>query len=183
MTQVEDIAEHLQFRPAGEEDYPAIGGLVTSEEELFCVYPRGHYPFDVQQIRVLARERHELTVAIVKGKVVGFTNLYDMEAQYQAFIGNVIIEKTLRGCGIGRKMIGVMLKFCFEKHCLPKVNISVFSHNIPALVLYSRLGFSPFDLEERQDFAGQKTVMIHMTLPRKIYEERTGQTKMVMDDM
>jgi RimJ/RimL family protein N-acetyltransferase len=174
MTHVEGISEHLRFRPAVEEDYPAIGGLVTSEEELFFVYPRGHYPFDVQQIRVLARERHELTVAIVKGKVVGFTNLYDMEAKHQAFIGNVIIEKTLRGCGIGRKMIGVMLKFCFEKYRLPKVNISVFSHNIPALVLYSRLGFTPVELEERQDFAGQKTVMIHMTLPRKIYEDGTN---------
>ena len=182
MALIEDISEQLRFRPAVEEDYPAISGLVTSEEELFFVYPRGHYPFDVQQIRVLAGERHELTVAIVKGKVVGFTNLYDMEAKHQAFIGNVIIEKTLRGCGIGRKMIGVMLKCCFKKYRLPKVNISVFSHNIPALVLYSRLGFTPFDLEERQDFAGQKTVMIHMTLPRKTYEERAGQTKMVMGD-
>ena len=171
---VEDVSEELLFRPAVEEDFPAISGLVTSEEELFLVYPNGHYPFDVQQIRGLARERHELTVAILKGKVVGFTNLYDLEAQHQAFIGNVVIEKTLRGCGIGRKMIGVMLKICFEKYSLSKVNISVFSHNIPALVLYSRLGFTPFDLEERQDFAGQKTVMIHMTLPRKTYEERAG---------
>ena len=175
MTDVADISEHLRFRSAVEEDYPAIGALVTSEEELFFVYPRGHYPFDVQQIRVLAGKRHELTVAIVKGKVVGFTNLYDMEATHQAFIGNVIIEKTLRGCGIGRKMIGVMLKFCFEKYHLSKVNISVFSHNIPALVLYSRLGFTPFDLEERQDFTGQTTVMIHMTLPSKIYENGISQ--------
>jgi len=103
MALIEDISEHLRFRPAVEEDYPAIGGLVTSEEELFFVYPKGHYPFDVKQLRVLARERHELTVALVKEKVVGFTNLYDMEANHQAFIGNVIIEKTLRGCGIGRK--------------------------------------------------------------------------------
>ena len=66
------------------------------------------------------------------------------------------------------------LKFCFEKYRLPKVNISVFSHNIPALVLYSRLGFTPIELEERQDFSGQKTVMIHMTLPRKIYEDGTN---------
>lgn len=95
MALIEDISEHLRFRPAVEEDYPAISGLVTSEEELFFVYPRGHYPFDVQQIRVLAGERHELTVAIVKGKVVGFTNLYDMEAKHRAFIGNVIIEKPL----------------------------------------------------------------------------------------
>jgi RimJ/RimL family protein N-acetyltransferase len=180
MTIVEEISEHLRFRPAVEEDYLAIGGLVTSEEELFFVYPSGHYPFDVQQLRALARERHELTVAIVKGQVVGFTNLYDMEARHQAFIGNVIIEKTLRGCGIGRKMIEVMLKCCFDKYRLSKVNISVFSHNIPALVLYSRLGFTPFDLAERQDFAEQKTVMIHMTLPRKIYEERTEETKMVL---
>ncbi|MEE9232288.1 MAG: GNAT family protein [Nitrospirales bacterium] len=171
MTHIEDISEHLRFRPAVEEDYPAIGGLVTSQEELFFVYPRGHYPLDVEQIRILARERQELTVAIVKGKVVGFTNLYDMEAKRQAFIGNVIIEKMVRGSGIGRKMIGVMLESCFEKYRLSKVNISVFSHNIPALVLYSRLGFTPFELEERQDFAGRKTVMIHMTLIRKMYED------------
>ncbi len=174
MTHIEDISEHLRFRPAVEEDYPAIGGLVTSQEELFFVYPRGNYPLDVGQIRILARKRQELTVAIVKGKVVGFTNLYDMEVKHQAFIGNVIIEKTLRGCGIGRKMIGVMLERCFEKYRLSKVNISVFSHNIPALVLYSRLGFTPVELEERQDFSGQKTVMIHMTLPRKIYEDGTN---------
>jgi RimJ/RimL family protein N-acetyltransferase len=70
-----------------------------------------------------------------------------------------------------------MLKCCFEKYHLPKVNISVFSHNIPALVLYSRLGFTPYELEERQDFSGQKTVMIHMTLSRRIYED--GQNKKI----
>ena len=168
--QAANISEPLQFRPAVEEDYPSIGGLVTSEEELFFVYPKGHYPLDVQQLCVLARERHELTVAILNGKVVGFSNLYDLEAQKQAFIGNVIIEKTLRGYGIGRQMIGVMLRCCFETYGLSKVNISVFSHNIPALVLYSRLGFTPFAMEERLDFSGHTTIMIHMTLPRKSYE-------------
>jgi len=40
MTHIEDISEHLRFRPAVEEDYPAIGALVTSQEELFFRLPQ-----------------------------------------------------------------------------------------------------------------------------------------------
>lgn len=174
MTQKEEMLGHLQFRLAVEEDYPAICRLVTSEEELFFMYPQGYFPFDVQQLHVLAEQRYELTVATVRETVVGFTNFYGLEEKHQAFIGNVIIEKTLRSCGIGRVMIGEMLKLGFEKYGLQKVNISVFSHNIPALLLYSRIGFTPVVLEEQHDFTGQKILMLHMTVPRKTYENETS---------
>jgi len=111
---------------------------------------------DVEQIRILARERQELTVATVKGKVVGFTNLYDMEAKHQDFIGDMIIEKMVRGGGIGRKVIGVMLERCFEKYRLSKVNIAVFSHNIPALVLYRALDLLHLNWKNAKTLLGEK---------------------------
>lgn len=35
----------VEFIPATEQHYAAVGNLVTSPEELYLVYPSGHYPW------------------------------------------------------------------------------------------------------------------------------------------
>ena len=162
----------VQFRSATESDYQSICDLVTTKEELFLIYPDGTYPFSFEQLNTLAAVRKELTVALSGEAIVGFSNLYDYECQHSAFIGNVVVDKTMRGQGLGRKLIAFMLDLGFGKHQLQEVNISVFSHNIPALLLYAKFGFTPCQFEERENTQGQRMIMIHMTLPKSKYEER-----------
>jgi len=155
------------FREVTEQDYEGICKLIRSEEELFLVYPKGQYPFTVAQLHKIAQLRRELTVAVDGYKIVGFANLYNFKPQQSAFIGNVIIGESHRGSGLGRKIVTRMLSIAFEKHQLPVVNISVFSNNTPALLLYSDFGFKPYEIEEREDHQGQRAALIHMKLEHK----------------
>ena len=159
----------IQFRQATEMDFEAICNLITSKEELFLVYPAGKYPFTLDQLHTLSQLRKELTVAETDEKIIAFANLYDYEAEKFAFIGNVVVDKTLRGKGIGEKLIANMLQVIFQKNNLPEARISVFSNNTPAINLYTKFGFEQFSTEERTDPNGNNTTLIHMRLSHNKY--------------
>lgn len=155
-----------QFRAATEADFAAICALIPSREELFRVYPRGQYPFTVEQVRHLSEIRKALSVLTDGNKVAGFANLYDFSDNQRAFIGNVVIDTGLRGQGLGRNLVQYMLKLAFSEYALHEVHISVFSDNTPALLLYSSLGFKPYAVEERRDYNNKKMALLHMKLAR-----------------
>jgi ribosomal protein S18 acetylase RimI-like enzyme len=153
-----------QFREATENDFEGISKLVKSHKELFLIYPSGRYPFTVAQVRELYQTRKELTVAVDGNETIGFANLYDYEPSQSAFIGNVVIDKSYRGRGLGKEIMSYMLKIAYEKHNLPEVRISVFSENTPALLLYSSLGFAPYEIEERKNPQGNRVALIHLKM-------------------
>ena len=154
----------IELREASARDYQEICDLIKSETELFMVYPTGTFPLDVKQLEDLSKERKDLTVAINDSKVIGFANFYNYVALKSAFIGNVVVKHRLRGKGLGRKIVSYMLDLAFKKHKLQEVHLSVFSHNIKALLLYSSFGFRPYDMEERRDHANKRAVLLHMKL-------------------
>lgn len=156
-----------EFREAAEKDYAGICRLIRNENELFRVYPGGHHPLTVDQVRKLSQIRKELTVAVDDaGEVIGFANLYDFERGKTAFIGNVVIASGCRGKGLGKAIISHMLEKAFDFHDLPEVRISVFSENTPAMILYSGFGFVPYGIEERRDPQGRRVALVHMRLER-----------------
>ncbi len=155
----------IEYRVATDRDFGQICALIRNEDELFRIYPGGHFPFTVSQLRELARERMELTVADREGKVVGFANLYD-NGEGKIFIGNLVVDVSCRGEGIGRGLVQHMLERAYRYLGLEEVCISVFGDNTPALLLYSSMGFSPYDIEERTDPHGVRTALIHMQARR-----------------
>ena len=155
----------MHCRAAVPTDYEDICKLVPNEHELYLVYPRGTYPFTVEQVKHLSETRKELTVAI-DDAIVGFANLYDFKDKEKAFIGNVVIQKSSRGKGLGKQIIDHMVNAAFSKYGLGEVHISVFSDNVTALLLYSKLGFQPYSIEERQNYKTKRVALIHMKLAR-----------------
>jgi len=151
-----------KYREATENDFEGICNLIKSKEELFLVYPKGQFPLTVAQLRELSRVRKELTVAIEGNKIIGFANLYNYKQDESAFIGNVVIDKSHRGKGLGKEIVSYMLKQADIKHNLTEVMISVFSENTPALLLYSGFGFAPYEIEERKNQQGKRVALIHM---------------------
>ncbi|MEN8166413.1 MAG: N-acetyltransferase [Pseudomonadota bacterium] len=152
----------VEFLEAKEGDYQAICDLVSSPDELYWVHPRGHYPWTPEQIRRLASERKELTVAVREGEILAFANLYDLQPKSHAFIGNLIVGSGYRKQGIGREMLRHMLALAVEKYRLAEARISVFSHNVQALLLYADLGFTPYGIEERRDLHGERVALVHL---------------------
>ena len=161
----------LDYRRANADDYVAISSLITTPEELFRVYPAGRYPFTLEQVNQLALIRMELSVATVANKVVAFANLYGYEPNQHIFIGNLVIDQNYRGNGIGQGMVQYLLKQVFYKYRLMEARISVFSDNTPALLLYSKLGFEPYRVEERKNFERQRVVLLHMKMDRERYSD------------
>ena len=151
-----------EYRTATKEDFSEICALVTNEDELFWVYPSGQFPLTVDQLMKLSRERKDLTVVVEKERIIGFANFYKYIQGKSAFIGNVVIDKCNRGKGIGRNLILYMLERARKIHNLNEVHISVFNENTPALLLYSTLGFMPYEIEERNSPRGKRIALIHM---------------------
>ena len=161
----------LDYRRAKSDDYDAISRLITSPHELFRVYPAGRFPFTREQVNQLALVRMELSVATVAGKVVAFGNLYGYEPNRHIFIGNLIIDRVYRGNGIGQGMMQYLLKQVFYKYRLMEARISVFSDNIPALLLYTKMGFEPYRVEPRKNFEKQRVALLHMKMDRERYSD------------
>jgi RimJ/RimL family protein N-acetyltransferase len=156
-----------EYREVSENDYAGICNLIRSEEEMFLVYPNGRFPLTEAQLRELSRLRKELTVAVDGDRIIGFANLYDYRKCQSAFIGNVVIDVSYRGKGLGKGIVSYMLEQAFVRHDLPEVRISVFSENATALLLYTGLGFTPYGIEERQKRDGTRVALIHMKAVRE----------------
>ncbi|MGD8560262.1 MAG: GNAT family N-acetyltransferase [Gammaproteobacteria bacterium] len=155
-----------QIRAIHPEELKWIPPLIPDRDELFRVYPAGHYPFTHEQVQQLYSDRFEFTVICEDNNIVGFANLYDcIQGQY-AFIGNLFIAPDYRGHGLGTVLLQYMIKAAFEKYRLPEVRLSVFADNTNALALYTRFGFRVYDNEERVDPQGSTVKLLHMKLAK-----------------
>ncbi len=155
-------------RPATETDYPAISKLITNKEEFFLVHPGGHYPWTVAQLECLAAERSDLSVMEAEDEIIGFANLYQMEPRHHAFIGNVIIKASQRGHGHGHGLIKYMLQRIFQQHKLAEARISVFADNMPAIKLYTSLGFHRYAEEMREAANMPVRRLLHMRIAANV---------------
>ncbi|MET0092658.1 MAG: GNAT family N-acetyltransferase [Sedimenticola sp.] len=154
----------MELRKVTESDFEGIVRLVRTPEDLFYVYPKGIHPFSIRQLKHIAESRKELTVAVKNNEVVGFANLYNVELGKTAFIGNVVVSQDVRGQGYGRIIVRHMLLQAFEKYSVKEVRISVFSDNTHALLLYTNIGFMPYEVEERIKPSGARIGLIHMRI-------------------
>ena len=119
----------MELREADTQDFEAIVRLVPTRDDLFLVYPKGKYPFSVDQVHSLAKSRKELTVAVEREGVIGFANLYDIEKGKWAFVGNVVVAREFRSRGVGRLLVSHMIQKAFDKYGVSEVRISVFNES------------------------------------------------------
>ena len=152
----------LHFRPVEPPDLAVIAAFPQSPEELFFLYPRAFFPLTVAQLAEAVGQRTDSTVVERDGQVVGFANFYRWETGGICAIGNVIVAPSVRGQGVASALISHLVELAFGKHQAAEVRISCFHRNLAGLLLYPKLGFAPFAIEERPDWRGQRTALIHL---------------------
>lgn len=157
----------VKFRPLLPDDYQVICNLVLNKEELFMVYPKGQFPFTVDQFEAMLARRVEPTVLTIDGEVAGFAAFYQLRKARFVFIGNVIVDRNRRGSGLGRKLVSYMSEMAFGKYNLPEVRISVHNRNTRALILYTSLGFNPYAIQSKTDPRGHRVALISLSLRRE----------------
>lgn len=153
----------LQHRHVSDSDLQVICSFPQGEEELFYFYPKAMYPLTPEQLQIAIRQRSDSTVVECNGVVVGFANFYRWH-NGTCCIGNVVVAPSARGKGVAQFLIQTMIDLASIEHLATCVEISCFNHNAAGLMLYTKLGFEPFAIEERKDPDGRRVALIHMRL-------------------
>lgn len=156
----------LIHRPVAEQDIRLICGFPQSEDELFFLFPKATFPLTPSQLQDSIAQRADSTVVELDGEVVAFANFYRWEAGGSCSVGNVVVSPAARGRGVGHYLVERMKELAFSKYEAAEVAISCFNQNVPGLLLYWKLGFQPYSVEERTDKKGKRVALIHMRLRR-----------------
>ena len=156
----------LTHRPVAEKDIQRICGFPQTEDELYFLFPKATFPLSVSQLQDAIAQRSDSTVVELDGEVVAFANFYRNEIGGVCSIGNVIVSPAARGRGVGSFLIKHMANLAFSKHLAAEVTVSCFHQNTAGLLLYPKLGFQPYAIEERENKEGNPVALIHMRLPR-----------------
>lgn len=151
----------MYFTEAKKEHFPEIANLVSSPEELYLVYPSGHYPWSIEQLNALHEQRKNFTIAVVNGTVAAFANIYQVKTGESAFIGNLIVAEKYKQQGIGKALTMHMMCICRDSY-QAVAHLSVFGFNARALLMYASIGFKPYEVEPRQSHEGETVALIHM---------------------
>lgn len=152
------------FRPARKSDLKEILNFAIGRKELFYFFPSASYPLTIEQLEQQLSERHESTVMLEDGQLVGFANFYNVQNRNIAFIGNVIIKPQRRGQGLGEKLLQTMITSGFSQFQLQEVHLSCYSNNTAALLFYTKLGFKPYAIESRLDSENKPAALIHLKI-------------------
>ena len=156
----------LTHRPVAEKDIQRICGFPQTEDELYFLFPKATFPLSVSQLQDAIAQRSDSTVVELDGEVVAFANFYRKETGGVCSIGNVIVFPAARGRGVGSFLIKHMANLAFSNHLAAEVTVSCFNQNTAGLLLYPKLGFQPYAIEERENKEGNPVALIHMRLPR-----------------
>lgn len=159
-----------RIRPVEEKDLSHICLFPESEDELFFMFPKASYPLTPEQLKTAIAQRSDSMVVELDQIPVAFANFYRWEKSGCCAIGNVAVATSARRRGVGRYLIEQMIRLAFLKHDAQEVSVSCFHHNIAGLLLYPKLGFQPYAIEERRDHAGKRVALIHMRMTRNAFE-------------
>ncbi len=157
---------NVTFREVQNLDIPQICRLPQNEDELFFMFPRATFPLQAAELESAISQRQNSTVALINNSVAGFANFYQWEKLGRCSIGNVIVAQDYRRKGVAAQLIQHMVEVAFSAHQAQEVSVSCFCTNVAGLLLYPKLGFQPYAIEERQSKNGLPLALIHMRLLR-----------------
>lgn len=152
----------LSYRPIKIFDLEKICQLPQNKEELFFMFPKADYPLSVEQLEAIVINRSDSTVILYDNEIVGFANFYEVKENNYCSIGNVIISSDFRNKGIGKYLIETMESIALKKYNVREIHISCFNMNTKGILLYSKLGYIPYEIEERLNKEESKVALIKM---------------------
>lgn len=160
-----------QFRPTQSSDLKHILNFNLDRTELFYFSPSATYPLTLEQLEEQICKRHESIIMLNDKEIVGFANFYKVDKHNIAFIGNLLIKPEKRKQGLGKQLLQYMIKHGFTTLHLKQVHLSCYQDNLPALLLYKKLGFKAYAHEDRPDLntlmglpGKQQTQLIHLRI-------------------
>lgn len=152
----------ISIRPLIESDVEKICALPQSIEELYFFSPKTSFPLTPEQLTSAVAQRSDSHVVCEGDEVLAFANFYRWGKCAKCSIGNVIVSSAARGRGIASALMTHMVSLAYEKYSASEVTVSCFNSNVAGLLLYPKLGFKPYDIEERVGPFGNRVALVHL---------------------
>ncbi|MDH5446828.1 MAG: GNAT family N-acetyltransferase [Gammaproteobacteria bacterium] len=168
----------LNSRELNPTDFPTISAFAQTAEELFYIAPFADFPWQAKQFAEAIHDRLSNTVFLDGETIIGFANFYDYELGDNAFIGNVIINPEKRRAGYGKQVLQYMLEKGFTEHGFQEIHLSCFSGNTAGLLLYRKLGFKPYGIEQRTDYKNESVALVNFSLTESDYRQTLSDLKL-----
>ena len=149
-------------RPVEPDDLVVISKFPQNEKELYFMYPKAEFPLTVDQLQTSIDNRFDSTVVLLNNIIVGFANFYEAQLGQYCSIGNVIVNPLFRSKGVGIYLIGIMENIAIKNYNVTEIHISCFNQNVTGLLLYSKLGYIPYEIEKRLDKKSVQAALIKM---------------------
>ncbi len=74
----------------------------------------------------------------------------------------MIVNPIFRAKGVGTYLINIMEEKAISKYKVKEIHISCFNQNVTGLLLYSKLGYVPYEIEKRFDKKSLPVALIKM---------------------
>lgn len=134
------------------QDFDLLISWIDSPEFLMqWAGPTFSYPLDREQLnQYIKGANKEYSQAYIykvilteTNETIGHISLNNVDINNRsARIGKVLIgDKSIRGKGVGERMVKAILKIAFNNLSLHKVGLGVFDFNEPAIRSYEKVGF------------------------------------------
>lgn len=151
------------LRPARNDDASAIADLASSPEDVRQAAPSDRFPLQARDVqRWLEHERRSGFVLEEDGHVIAYGELNPEPDRAHGFwIGHLMVRADQRFRGVGRQVVGGLLRHGFVNLRAHAVRIGAFDDNPAALACYRACGFREI---WRHDVDGR--VLVDLELPR-----------------
>ena len=152
----------LTFHSVTTKDIPIICGFPQTAEELFFMFPKASYPLTVEQLKASINSRFDSNVVCYEDQCVAFANIYEVVKDQYCCIGNVIVDPSKRGLGIGIYLLDKMIELAIQKYNVKEIRLVCFTTNVNALLFYTKYGFKPYEIKPRKDYNNEQIASIYM---------------------
>lgn len=173
-------ADKMQLRPYKPGDAKTIVSWIKDERalRLWSADRFGAYPVTAEDMNYKYMEcngdcaepdNFYPMTAVYEGKITGHLILRYMDkAKKIVRIGFVIADDSKRGCGYGKRMLQMAVRYAFEMLQAEKVTLGVFENNLSAYYCYKAAGFQEITEEKRFAFPilGEQWNCIEMEVNR-----------------
>lgn len=156
------MIKELKHRFIEKRDLGQICQFPQNAEELFFMFPKAEYPLTESQLEFAINSRFDSTVILFNDIIVGFANFYEVKNSQYASIGNVVVDANYRNLGIGKYLIQTMEQIAIEKYNVSEFHLACFNTNTKGILLYSKLGYIPYETEKWLSPQNESLALIKM---------------------
>ena len=151
---------NLTLRPYQPSDAAVITSWLKSEYLMrqWCADRYERYPVTLEDMNTYYKRnidgQHSRALTMTDGyDIVGYITLRTpADKPMEQRLGFVIVDDSKRGCGLGKTLVSMAVKYAFETLGATKVSLGVVENNPSAIHCYEAEGFHRISLPETESY-------------------------------